>query len=109
MVQHNISHNNNHGTLKSYLIGFILSIVLTVVPYMIAVNHSMTMDAIALSVIVIALIQLLVQVKFFLHLSFKKGDQESSLAFLFTLLIIGILVIGSLWIMYSMNYNMVDH
>lgn len=109
MVKHNIEHNSNHGTLKSYVIGFILSIVLTIIPYVIVVKHSMTIDAVALSIVAIGIIQLLVQLIFFLHLSFKKDGQENSIAFIFTFLIIGILVVGSLWIMYNMNYNMMDH
>jgi cytochrome o ubiquinol oxidase subunit IV len=102
-------HHNNHGTLKSYVIGFVLSIILTVIPYMLVVNHSMTTDAIAISIVAVGIIQLLIQLVFFLHLSFKKDSQENTLAFLFTFLIIGILVIGSLWIIYNMNYNMMDH
>lgn len=109
MTKIHTNHNGNHGTLKSYIIGFILSIILTVIPYMIVVSHSMSIDAVALSVVGIGIIQLLVQLVFFLHLNTKKEGREDLLAFLFTFLIIGILVIGSLWIMYSMNYNMMDH
>lgn len=109
MVKHQAQHNNNHGTLKSYIIGFILSIILTVIPYQIVVSHSMPVDKVALSIVAIGIIQLLVQLVFFLHLNLKKDGRENLLAFLFTFLIIGILVVGSLWIMYSMNYNMMDH
>lgn len=99
-------HSHNHGTLKSYIIGFILSIALTVIPYMIVVKHSLSIDAIAISVVAIGIIQLLVQLVFFLHLNTGKDGQDNLLAFVFTFLIIAIIVSGSLWIMYNMNVNM---
>jgi cytochrome o ubiquinol oxidase subunit IV len=106
--QHN-THNANHGTLKSYVIGFILSIALTVIPYMAVVSHSMTLEMTALIVVGVGIIQLLVQLIFFLHLNTKADGRDNLMAFIFTFLIIAILVCGSLWIMYSMNYNMMDH
>lgn len=102
--QHN--HNSNHGTLKSYIIGFILSIALTVIPYLIVVNHAFDIDVIAISVVAIGIIQLLVQLIFFLHLNTSKDGQDNLLSFVFTFLIIAIIVSGSLWIMYNMNVNM---
>lgn len=103
------NHNSNHGTLKSYIIGFILSIALTIIPYVIVVNHSFSIDAIAISVVVIGIIQLLVQLIFFLHLNTSKDGQSNLLSFVFTFIIIAILVVGSLWIMYNMNINMMPH
>lgn len=100
------SKHNNHGTLKSYITGFILSIVLTIIPYLIVVNHSFSLEMVAISVVAIGIIQLLVQLVFFLHLNTSKDGQENLLSFIFTFLIIAILVIGSLWIMYNMNINM---
>jgi len=102
-------HNSNHGSLKSYIIGFILSIVLTIIPYMMVVHHSYSIDVIAISVVVIAVIQLLVQLVFFLHLNTSKDGQDNLMAFVFTFLIIAIIVSGSLWIMYNMNINMMPH
>lgn len=103
------NHNSNHGTLKSYIIGFILSIALTIIPYLIVVNHSFSIDAIAISVVAIGIIQLLVQLVFFLHLNTSTDGQDNLLSFVFTFLIIAILVAGSLWIMYNMNINMMPH
>lgn len=99
-------HNSNHGTLKSYIIGFILSIALTIIPYLIVVNHAFAINVVALSVVAIGIVQLLVQLIFFLHLNTSQDGQDNLLSFVFTFLIIAILVVGSLWIMYNMNINM---
>ena len=106
--QHEI-HDEGHGTQISYIVGFILSILLTIVPYALVVNHLLTGDALVISVVILGIIQLLVQLIFFLHLSAHPSQRWNLITFSFTLLIVVILVIGSLWIMYNMNYNMMDH
>ena len=53
-----------------------------------------------------AVAQLLVQLVFFLHMG-TSPDQRSNLAiFLFTGLVIAIVVCGSLWVMHNANVNM---
>jgi cytochrome o ubiquinol oxidase operon protein cyoD len=103
------NHQGGHGSAKAYIIGFILSIILTVVPYYLVVNHSMEVDALALTVLVIAVGQLLIQVIFFLHLSFKGEEQGKTLSFIFILVVVAILVIGTLWIMWNLHENMMPN
>ena len=105
----NIVTEAGHGTLKSYLIGFILSIVLTIVPYHIVVNHVFTGDTLVVAVVLLAFLQLLVQLIFFLHLSAAPTQRWNLMTFIFAVLIVAILVVGSLWIMWNLNYNMMDH
>jgi len=60
-----------------------------------------------LIIFVLAVIQLFVQMVFFLHLLSKSSDRNYNLAVLTsTVSIILIVVIGSLWIMRHLNYNM---
>jgi cytochrome o ubiquinol oxidase operon protein cyoD len=100
------SHQENHGSVKSYVIGFILSIILTVIPYYLVVNHSMEIDGLVLTVMGIAVLQLLIQVIYFLHLSFKGEEQGKTLSFIFILVVVAILVVGTLWIMWNLHENM---
>ena len=103
------THDTNHGTQKSYIIGFILSILLTIIPYALVVNHLLVGYSLIIAVVILGIIQLLVQLIFFLHLSSHSSQRWNLITFLFTVLIVVILVIGSLWIMYNMNYNMMEH
>jgi cytochrome o ubiquinol oxidase operon protein cyoD len=105
----NNQHTSNHGNLKSYIIGFILSILLTIVPYVLVVNHILSSDAIIVSIVILAVLQLLVQLIFFLHLSAHPEHRSTLLSFIFTVIVLFILVAGTLWIMYNMNVNMMDH
>jgi len=100
---------HSHGSLKAYIVGFILSIILTIIPYFMVVNHTLAGNGLVLVILAIGVVQLLIQLIFFLHLSFAPEQRSTSMAFVFTVLIVAILVVGSLWIMWNLNYNMMDH
>lgn len=104
------NHNtSNHGSLKSYIIGFIFSILLTIIPYVLVVNHVLASEPTFIAIVVLAVLQLLVQLIFFLHLSTSPAHRNTLLSFIFTVIILFILVGGTLWIMYNMNVNMMNH
>lgn len=103
------THDSSHGSVKSYIIGFILSIILTVIPYALVVNHELSRKMLVLSVILFAIAQLLVQLIFFLHLGMKPEQRNNTLSFLFTLIIVVLIAGGSLWVMWNLNYNMMEH
>ncbi|MEN9946684.1 MAG: cytochrome o ubiquinol oxidase subunit [Pseudomonadota bacterium] len=105
---HEVKHEA-HGSLKSYIVGFILSIILTVIPYFLVVNHVLTGNSLIFTIMGIGVLQLLIQVIFFLHLSLAPESRSTTLSFIFTVVIVLILVVGSLWIMWNLNYNMMEH
>lgn len=69
-------------------------------------NSPASHDTILWIVIGAAIVQILVHLVCFLHMNTFSDDRWNLVAFLFTMLIIGIVVIGSLWIMYNLNINM---
>ncbi|HFK2131785.1 TPA: cytochrome o ubiquinol oxidase subunit IV [Proteus mirabilis] len=96
----------SHGSMKSYLIGFILSVILTVIPFWMVMEGTTTTSTILWTVVGMAVVQIVVHLVCFLHMNTSSEERWNVIAFLFTLLIIGIVVIGSLWIMYNLNINM---
>ncbi|HBC6053328.1 cytochrome o ubiquinol oxidase subunit IV [Proteus mirabilis] len=96
----------SHGSMKSYLIGFILSVILTVIPFWMVMEGIATTSTILWTVVGMAVVQIVVHLVCFLHMNTSSEERWNVIAFLFTLLIIGIVVIGSLWIMYNLNINM---
>ena len=102
------SSGADHGTLKSYTIGFILSIILTVIPYYLVVEHQFAVSTIIAGVVGLGLVQLLVQLVFFLHLNTKSERGWNFQSFVFTALVVVILLAGSLWIMYNLKINMMS-
>lgn len=108
MTAHNslTAESNSHGTYKSYILGFILSIALTLLSYFAATSGSFTVAITYGLITLLAVAQLFVQLIFFLHLNSSEGGKWNLASFVFTVLIVAILVIGSLWVMHNMNYNM---
>ncbi|WP_299002198.1 cytochrome o ubiquinol oxidase subunit IV [uncultured Shewanella sp.] len=103
---HTTSSGADHGTLKSYIIGFILSILLTVIPYYLVVEQSLPLTTVVMAIVVLGVAQLIVQLVFFLHLNTKSEQGWNFLSFVFTAVIVAILLAGSLWIMYNLRINM---
>jgi cytochrome o ubiquinol oxidase operon protein cyoD len=96
----------SHGVARAYVVGFVLSLALTLIAYSIAVQQGFSPQDIGISVAILAFLQFGVQVYCFLHLG-KEGDSWQRLLMLcWAAVIVGILVSGSLWIMYSLNSRM---
>lgn len=90
----------------TYTVGFVLSILLTLAAYSSVVNRTHP-DSTLIGIIVgLAVTQLLVQLVFFLHLGRESKPRWKLMIFLWMLLIVGIVVGGSLWIMQNLDYNM---
>ena len=90
---------------RNYVTGFIFSILLTLTAYLVVAMHLLAGSVLIVVIVGLALIQLWVQLIFFLHLDREKGPRWNLAIFLSTVGIILILVAGSLWIMNNLNYN----
>ncbi|AKH62411.1 MULTISPECIES: cytochrome o ubiquinol oxidase subunit IV [Photorhabdus] len=107
MSHSNTAHTGaSHGSLKSYIIGFVLSVILTVIPFWMVMDGSASHATILTTVVGLAVVQILVHFIYFLHMNTSSEERWNLVALLFTILIIGIVVVGSLWIMYNLNINM---
>lgn len=110
-----MSHSANqhgvtpHSSVKSYMIGFILSVILTGIPFWMVMDGGASHGTILSVVLVCAVVQVLVHLGFFLHLDTKSEGGWNMVAIVFAAIIILIVVVGSLWIMWNLNYNMMVH
>jgi len=100
------------GTLLSYISGFVFSIVLTLTVFFLVNNHvesghqAYSHGFLVLVIMGLALVQLVVQLVFFLHLGSESKPRWNLAVFLFMLVILIVIVGGSMWIMNNLNYNM---
>lgn len=93
-------------TLKSYMIGLSLSLILTFTAFICVGQHLLSSEGLYILITVLAVAQLFAQVICFLRLNMTGEGRWNSMAFIFTFLIVFVLVGGSLWIMYNLNVNM---
>jgi cytochrome o ubiquinol oxidase operon protein cyoD len=97
---------SSHGGVRSYAVGLALSFLLTIGSFG-AVMTGVVPQAMRLTVIVVlCIVQLLVQLVWFLHLGSRKDQRENTAIFICTGLVIAIVVSGSLWVMHNANTNM---
>jgi len=97
-----------HLTLRSYITGFALSLTLTLVPFVLVLYHILGRGALFAGIVASALLQLVIQLGFFLHVSLDASGRPRLFSFLFTAVMVLIVVLGSLWIMHDLNYFMMD-
>lgn len=98
-------HETAHGTVRSYTVGFVLSLLLTMTAYLL-VTHNLLHDWSLIYVLaMLAVAQLMVQLVCFLHLGRESRPRWNLTAALFAVMVVGIVVFGSLWIMKNLQYN----
>lgn len=96
----------SRGGLATYVIGFVLSLVLTIGAFMLIMNHVLSGDAAVIAIVCLAIVQLFVQLFFFLHLGRESKPYWNVSVLLLAAGTIAIIIGGSLWIMHHLDYNM---
>lgn len=100
------SSGANSGTFRSYTTGFILSIVLTTIPFALVMRGLLSHQATLLAIFGTAIVQILMHLYYFLHMNTSSKARWNILAMLFALLIMILVVGGTMWIMYHLNYRL---
>lgn len=105
--QHDIAHASEQKTIKAYVIGYVGSMLLTLAAFGL-LEVRLFSDAMTYVLLAaLAIIQLYVQSSCFLSMNKSTAEGRLKLLpYLFTLLVIVILVTGTLWIMYNLDFNM---
>lgn len=93
-------------SLRAYIIGFVLSLLLTAGSFDLVKAHALPSAFIYVGLVILAIVQLFVQVTCFLRLNASKEGRWDLMPFIFTIFIVLVLVFGSVWIMLNLNYNM---
>lgn len=103
---HHAPSHEEHGTTASYIIGFILSLVFTIIPYYLVVNKVIAGNVLILTILGIAVIQMAIQMLFFLHLGRGPKPLYNVVFFFATGGIIVVTIGASLFIMDNLYRNM---
>lgn len=92
--------------MGSYVVGFILSLIFTAIPYYFVVNNSFPSSVLKLVILGFAVLQMLIQIFFFLHLGRGPKPLYNVVFFVSTVSLILVVVFGSIFIMDHLHYNM---
>ena len=101
-----MKNTNNTSNPSSSLVGFAFSFALTGAAYIVVVNKLYSGWQLTTIISVIALLQLVVQLKYFLHVGSGPGKKYTQVFLYVSVLMAAILIFGSIWIMNNLDYNM---
>ena len=99
-------HHGWNVSFKPQYLGFILSLILVLASYRIVTHHHLSNTLLILTLFGFVILQAFLQLVFFLHLGLESKPHWNLITFLFTALVVIIVVGGSIWIMYNLNYNL---
>ena len=92
--------------VRAYAIGLGLATLLTAGSFWLSYTHLVYGPGIYVALIVFAVAQIGIHLVFFLHLTTSPDNINNAMALAFGVLILGLLIGGTLWIMGHMNANM---
>ncbi len=99
-------HGAAHGSTRSYFLGFALSLLLTLASFGLVMDGTYPATTTLGAIVAAAVLQILVQMHFFLHLDRSSSQRWNVMVLLYTLIIIAFLVGGTLWIMHNTAIRM---
>jgi cytochrome o ubiquinol oxidase operon protein cyoD len=91
---------------RTYLAGLGLALILTAIPFALVYFKLLGGSAVFAVIAVAAVAQIVVHLRYFLHLSLTETPRENLLALAFASTLIFIMVGGSLWIMFDLHPRM---
>jgi cytochrome o ubiquinol oxidase subunit IV len=102
----------NIPSLQTYIAGYALSLLMTLAIFGVTYihlksdHHLISHPVIHAAIAILAVLQLIVQTIFFLHLSLRKEDRSRLMTYVFTVYTVAFIGIGSIWILNNLNNNM---
>jgi cytochrome o ubiquinol oxidase subunit IV len=104
---HHDDEDEIHVSMRDYTIGFVLAVILTVIPFALVMGGVIqSSTTTALVILGLGAVQMVVHMVYFLHMNSKSEGGWNMLALMFTLIIVVITLVGSIWVMHHLNKNM---
>ncbi|MCA8867570.1 MAG: cytochrome o ubiquinol oxidase subunit IV [Rhodobacteraceae bacterium] len=101
-----MNDNGYRDDLRSYLTGFILALVLTLVPFALVVWGGLAWGTIMAILGGFALVQMVVHLRYFLHIDLSRQKREDLQLILFSVLLLALMAVGTIWIMGNLATRM---
>ncbi len=102
-------YGTGHKKLSIYLFGVTSCVLLTVLAFWIVMSNFFSKTETFIFIYTAAVIQFLIQLICFLRLNTETARARVNvMSIVFTLVILITIILGSLWIMWNLNYNMMN-
>jgi cytochrome o ubiquinol oxidase operon protein cyoD len=94
--------------IGTYIIGFGLALVLTAIPFALTATKIFGLTSTLVVIAALAIIQVVVHLRYFLHIDFKSSSDENILALAFAVILIVVMTGGTLWIISDLHFRMMN-
>ncbi|OGT46404.1 MAG: cytochrome o ubiquinol oxidase subunit IV [Gammaproteobacteria bacterium RIFCSPHIGHO2_12_FULL_41_20] len=103
----NIDYGTGQKKLSIYVVGVVGCVLLTLIAFWVVMSSQLTKGQILAVIYAAACLQFLVQLLCFLRLNTQtEQGRINVMALIFTGVILLCIIMGSLWIMWNLHYNM---
>jgi cytochrome o ubiquinol oxidase subunit IV len=97
-----------HGSALGYIAGFVLAVLLTAASFGLVMRGVLPPQTAMMALAVLAIVQIVVHLVFFLHLNTSSGQRWNVMALVYTVVAALILVGGTVWVMHNVSMNMMS-
>ncbi len=102
---------SNHASIQERgvrepLIGFVLAVVLTAIPFAFVAARTFSFVWTLLIVGVCAVVQVVVHLRYFLHVDFSPASRDRLVALAFSAVILFLMAGGTIWIVLDLHARM---
>jgi cytochrome o ubiquinol oxidase operon protein cyoD len=94
--------------LEPYVTGFVFAFVLTGIPFGLVAAGLLPRFTTLVIIAVLAVLQVVVHLRYFLHIDLRSTPRDNLLALAFAAVLICIMIGGTLWIMLDLNARMMS-
>ena len=94
------------ATLGTYALGLSFAVLLTLASFWVAKTDFIYGPGIPVALATLAIAQMGIHLVFFLHLTSAPDNTNNILALAFGLMIVGLVVFGTVWIMEHLNHHL---
>jgi cytochrome o ubiquinol oxidase operon protein cyoD len=98
--------SESRASLQKYLIGFFLALVLTGISFAVVMSSILSPAATIATLGCAGIVQVLVHLRYFLHLDLSESGRWPLRTIMYTILIIMLFVAGGLWIIYDLHWRL---
>jgi cytochrome o ubiquinol oxidase operon protein cyoD len=92
--------------LRGYQTGFILAAILTIIPFALVASGTFSSIATLWVIGVLALIQIAVHIRYFLHVDLSPERREELYLMLFSGALVTLMIAGMLWLLFNLHTRM---
>lgn len=92
--------------LRGYQTGFVLAAILTIIPFALVASGTFSTVAILRLIGILGLLQIVVHVRYFLHVDLSPERREELYLMLFSGALLTLMIAGMLWLLFNLHTRM---